>query len=100
MLKSSVSINLYPKRRHYCIKKKLLVENFCAACTNFLGLTLLCFPPGQVLNKHGFFFVRCLSTYPRVPNKPPPRLIFFKKFSSEEPFDLSGHLVIEQVGKR
>ena len=45
-LKNSLSINLYPKRRHYCIKKKLLVENVAKISTrharNFRRVTL-CF---------------------------------------------------------
>ena len=52
-----------PKRRHYCIKKNLLVENVAKISArhapNLLRVTL-CFFPCEVLNKHGFFLVKDL----------------------------------------
>ena len=60
ILKSSVNINLCPKRRYYCIKKKLFLGNMAKISApharNLLRMTL-CFFPCKVLNKHGFFFV-------------------------------------------
>ena len=60
ILKSSVNINLCPKRRYYCIKKKLLLGNMAKISApharNLLRMTLCSFPC-KVLNKHGFFFV-------------------------------------------
>ena len=66
ILKSSVSINFYTKRRHYCIKKKfytkrrhycikkkLLMENLAKNWKILLRVTQ-CFLPCQFLNKHGF----------------------------------------------
>ena len=52
-----------PKRRHYCIKKNLLVENVTKISArhapNLLRVTL-CLFPCEVLNKHGFFLVKDL----------------------------------------
>ena len=48
-----------PKRRHYCTKKTLIVENVAKISArharNLLRVTLSFFPC-EVLNKHGFFW--------------------------------------------